>query len=437
MDKQASKTWPKLGSWLAIKDPFFTVEEIFVTECIRVDHPSDLVYAESWPLRFLKYVHGIDLGKALSDKSERTPLEWKQAGNAALAAKDFDSAHTNYTEGIRAAAARPRPLGQDTEKDLYRNRSFVRLTLGRYEGAVSDAIAALTLVPDDDHKKLDAKANFRAARASYSLKDFGEAVLFLHSQLELCPNDKDAASLLKRTEDRVHEQRYGGYNIAKIQKSLSREPRVDVAGYIHNTAIKQSGPKRGRGLFATCDIQPGELIMAETSFCCVWRREDANLLALECNASTPDAPRANFVGLWRSAVNEAGKNPVKGGHLMRLHGSYQGTTEQVNEVDDVTVVDAFKVQLGLPVRVPALQSRCSMPFRRPHHTCSPLQGDHASSCSQATFEKELEPAAKVRALCERNQPHSPWQPVCWPSQDPSTSCAELAPRSLHRRPRPP
>jgi hypothetical protein len=34
MNKTPSLTWPRLGSWMAIKDPFFTVEEIFVTECI-------------------------------------------------------------------------------------------------------------------------------------------------------------------------------------------------------------------------------------------------------------------------------------------------------------------------------------------------------------------------------------------------------------------
>ena len=337
MNKDAGKTWPRLESWLAIKDPFFTVEEIFVTECILVDHPSDLVYAKTWPLTFLGHA---DLGRP---KNESTPLEWKESDNAALAAKDFDVAHSNYTQGILAVAAMPKPLIQSIEKDLYRNKSCVRLTLGQYEGAVTDAVAALTHLPDEDHKKLDAKANFRAARASYHLENYMEASLFLHSQLELCPSDQDAVSLLKRTEDRLREQRCGIYDIASIQKSLSRQPRVDAADYIVNTTIKQSGPKRGRGLFAACSFQPGDLIMAETSFCCVWRREDPNLIALECDASTPDEVRPNLVGLWRSAVKEAGKNPLKAGHLMQLHGNYKGDGEQVCEVDSAAVVDAFKV----------------------------------------------------------------------------------------------
>jgi len=340
MNKKPAPTWPKLGSWLAIKEPFFTLEEIFTTESIRVDHPSDLVHAEAWPPSFLEQ---FDLGKALSEKSERSPLQWKQAGNSALAARDFNAAQTSYTQGIHAVAMNPDSSGKTTEKDLYCNRSHVRLTLGRYEGAVTDAVAALTHLSDDQHKKLDAKACFRAALASYSLKHYEKAVAFLGDQLELCPGDKDGALLLKRTEDRLREQHDGCYDIANIQKSLPWEPRVDAADFIINTTIKSSGAERGRGLFATRNIQPGDLIMAETSFCCVWRREDANLSALECNASTPNEAHPSYVGLWRSAVNEVDKNPLRGADLMQLHGNYKGIGTQVNEVDGVAVVDAFQV----------------------------------------------------------------------------------------------
>ena len=209
---------------------------------------------------------------------------------------------------------------------------------------MTDAIAALTHLSDDAHKKLYAKAYFRAASASYRLKIYEKAVLFLRNQLELCPDDSDAVLLLGHTQDLLREQREVCYNIAKTQGSLSHEPRVDAADYIMNTTIRPSGIKRGRGLFATCNLNPGDLIMAETSFCCVWRREDANLLALECNASSPDEVLPSFVGLWRAAVNEAGRNPLEGSDLMRLQGNYKGSTgTQIDGVDGTAVVDAFKV----------------------------------------------------------------------------------------------
>ena len=94
MNEKGAHSSPKLRSWLAIKEPFLTLEEIFVTECIRVDHPSDLVYAGSWLTSLLEQ---IDLPSALIDEGKRTPMEWKQSGNSALAAKKLDAAHYSYT----------------------------------------------------------------------------------------------------------------------------------------------------------------------------------------------------------------------------------------------------------------------------------------------------------------------------------------------------
>jgi hypothetical protein len=53
MNKKVGHAWPQLGSWLAIKEPFLTIERR-ANQCIRLDHPSDMIYAESWPLEFLE-----------------------------------------------------------------------------------------------------------------------------------------------------------------------------------------------------------------------------------------------------------------------------------------------------------------------------------------------------------------------------------------------
>jgi hypothetical protein len=47
-------------------------------------------------------------------------------------------------------------------RDLLRNRAYIRLKLGQYEGAVIDAVASLSDQTTDDLKKLDAKAYLRA-----------------------------------------------------------------------------------------------------------------------------------------------------------------------------------------------------------------------------------------------------------------------------------
>jgi hypothetical protein len=301
--------------------------------------PSDVVYAGSWPRELLGQP---GLPRALIEGRQRNPLECKEAGNSALAVRHFEAAHASYTEGIQLIVEGFGSYDQRIKQDLYRNRSLMRITLGRYEGAVEDAIASLTHIPDDKHKKLDSKAYFRAASASYGLKLYEKAALFLCDQLALAPGDRDGLTLLSKIQDRLGEQAQGSYDIVNIEKSVSSKLRVDAADFFVNTTVKPSGPNRGRGLFATRDLKPGDLIMTETAFCAVWSHEDDNLIALEGNARSPDEILPNLVGLWRTAVNEAAKNPSKGSEFLGLHGGYKGTGTLVHEADHVAVVDTFK-----------------------------------------------------------------------------------------------
>jgi tetratricopeptide (TPR) repeat protein len=268
----------------------------------------------------------------------------KEAGNRALTGKDFHAAHDSYTEGIRLIPERSElPENKSLEQDLHRNRSHVRLALGRYEGAVEDAMAALTHISDEKHQKLDAKAYFRASSALYELKLYDRAAVSIRHELELFPGDIDAKIRLERVQCRLREQEQGSYDIERIQKSISKKPHVDAADSIVNTVIKTSGPERGRGLFATRSLKTGDLVMAETAFCSVWSHEHNSLVAYECDARSPDEIHPGLSGLWRSAVNEVEKNPSKGKDLLGLHGKYSGTNTQVNQVDGVAVVDTFKV----------------------------------------------------------------------------------------------
>lgn len=339
---KAGYAWPKVGTWLAIKEPYLTLEEKNCDPCIRVTHPSDLMAAGTWPSGLLQR---FGIAEEPTESTQRTPLQYKEAGNAALAENDFDDAHVNYTGGLRIRAECPKTFDQSIRYDLHRNRSRVRLLLGNYEGAITDALAALTHKSDDKHKILDGKALFRAATASYKLKMFEKAALYLRDQLQLSPNDKDAVALLKRVDHRIFEQEGGGYDLASIERSISlRQPSVDVADYLNRTVIKDTGSQRGRGLFATRALRPGDLILAETAFCCVWSHQEPNLLALACNARTPDETHPSLVGLWRTAVKEAAKNPTKGSALMELHGKYKGCGTRIAEVDGIAVIDTYQVQ---------------------------------------------------------------------------------------------
>jgi tetratricopeptide (TPR) repeat protein len=341
MHHKAGHTWPNFGSWVAIKDPYLTLEEQRCEPCIRVSHPSDLVDAGSLPSGLSRK---FGLSEEMMGKTQHTPLQCKEAGNAALTAKSFDTAHAKYTDGIRIFAENPDAFDQSVKQDLYRNRSCVRLFLGRYEGAVQDALAALTHKSDDKHKKLDVKAYFRAASASYKLKLFGKAARFLHDQLELSANDEDGLALLNRVNLRLREQDEGSYDVSAIEKGISyQNPYADAADYTTNTTIRDSGSKRGRGLFATRALNAGDLIMAETTFSCAWSHQGQDMSALACHAEDPGEIHGTLIGLWRNTIKEATNNLSKANALIELHSKYKGNGSHIVQVDDVAVIDTFQM----------------------------------------------------------------------------------------------
>jgi tetratricopeptide (TPR) repeat protein len=281
----------------------------------------------------------------------------KEAGNRALTGKDFHAAHDSYTEGIRLIAERSElPENKSLEQDLHRNRSHVRLALGRYEGAVEDAMAALTHISDEKHQKLDAKAYFRASSALYELKLYYRAAVSIRHELELFPGDIDAQIRLERVQCRLREQEQGSYDIERIQKSISKKPHVDAADSIVNTVIKTSGPERGRGLFATRSLKTGDLVMAETAFCSVWSHEHNSLVAYECDARSPDEIHPGLSGLWRSAVNEVEKNPSR----EKISWDSTENTAALTLKSIKSTVSRWSILSRCMISSPATRSLCSV-----------------------------------------------------------------------------
>lgn len=219
-----------------------------------------------------------------------------------------------------------------------------KLALGYYEGAIEDAMAAVTNISDLKYKKLDAKAYFRAASASYKLKHFVLVERCLQAQLELTPGDQDAQALMKRNKDRLREQQQGRYDIIAIEKSVPSQPRVDAADYISNTVIRNSGPGRGRGLFATRDIELGDLVLAETAFCSVWGHDTSYQESPQHDVPASETPRPGNVSLWRETLTKATRNPARGSELLHLYSDYNGTESRKSEINDLLLTDAYQIR---------------------------------------------------------------------------------------------
>lgn len=326
------------ASLFIIKEPYFTLTDQGEAT-LRIDHPSDLIVCKDVPNDSLKSASDADKATA----AEKLATACKNEGNAALKQKDSPLAHAKYTEGLKIARQDGvLGLNPDLARDLRRNRAHVNLLLNQLDEVISDAKASLIGTKDERSKELDSKAYSRAGSAAYTLGEFHEAKTYFEEQQKLAPQDKNANINLRRVEMRLREQKTGAYNWKKIKAGLSgSRPQVDVASFISNSKIRDS-QGRGRGLFATCDVPAGEIVMCEKAFCVAWGFESEALIAMTYDLRD-DRIRVSPVGLSKSAVQKLIGNPSQIEKLMGLYGDYQGDGKNVFGTVDGPIVDTFRV----------------------------------------------------------------------------------------------
>jgi tetratricopeptide (TPR) repeat protein len=315
-----------------IKEPYFTLTDQG-EPTLRIDHPSDLVVCHEEPKKYED--------AAVAEKKARI---LKNEGNAALKQQDLPLAHEKYTTAL--AVARQNIVSEsnpDAARDIFRNRAYVNLLLGRCDEVKMDARASLTGRDDEKSKDLDSKAYYRAGSAAYNQGRWQEAKRFFQEQQKLTPDDKDAKLQLKKIETRLREEKTGSCDLMKIRTTLSRtRPRVDAATFTKNTEVKISSGK-GRGLYATRDIAAGEIIMCEKAFCVVWGHEEDALTAMTYDIRD-DRIRVSPVGLSKAIVQKLLSNPSSIEAVMDLYGDWEGgDAEDVFSNDDGAVVDVFRI----------------------------------------------------------------------------------------------
>lgn len=325
------------ASTFMIKDPFYTLND-HGEATIRIDHPSDLVLSPH-----NEVITGLKPSSKVSKPAPkvRTAKECKEDGNAALKQKELLGAHASYTEGLRLVADNAEAK-DNLAYDILRNRAHVNLLMNRLDEAKADAVAAVTNVEDQNHRDLDSKAYFRAGCAAYSLGEHQEAQGFFEAQQSLSPNDKDATANLQKIEVRLREQATGTYDFDRIQADLRLgRPRIDAANFTRNTMIKESHG-HGRGVYATSDMNPGDIILCEKSFCVVWGHEDAAWTAMTYDIRD-DMIRGFPAGLSKAIVQKLLNNPSQVEKVMDLFGDYAGVGKELIMADNYPVIDTFQV----------------------------------------------------------------------------------------------
>ncbi|KAL6407529.1 TPR domain-containing protein [Ilyonectria robusta] len=326
-----------MSSEFLVKEPYYTLNN--QGECtIRVDHPSDLVIStlsdgpEEWRRKtFGDVTHVV-----------KSPGEYKEQGNAALQKQDLARAHAHYTEGLQS-------ISEDAETrktlalNLYRNRSYVNLLLKRFDEAKADALSSLTHSEDEEQKSLDAKAYYRAGLAAYALGDFMDAKSHFEAQEKLQPDNAYAKFNLRRIEMRLQEEATGLYNLKKAVGSLSKnQGRPDVASFNGHTEVRSS-PGAGRGLFATRDIPPGDIVMCEKAFCVVWGYEPEACCTLTCDVRDDATIRVFPAGLQKAVVQKLLNNPSQAEKVLDLFGDCTGLGNKLLERDGGPIIDTFQI----------------------------------------------------------------------------------------------
>jgi tetratricopeptide (TPR) repeat protein len=339
MNLDVGHHWPPQGQWFAIKEPHLTLHEMGYDPYIRVDHPSDILEVACLPPTQLTRPVFSDIRAILHHEP---PLQCKEAGKSALANGDVQGSMNLFSKGLQYFLGNLESESSEVKRNLLRNRAYARLKLGQYEGAVTDAIASLSNQTLDKHK--DAKSYFRAGQASYALGDYDAAATFSKKLLDLLGDHPDAAQLLSKTEARLREQTSGVYDIAAIKNVISgKKPRVNAANFLSNTTVKPSTHSSGHGLFATRNLEPGDLILAETAFASAWDREKTHVMAMKWDARFPKLFSEQEIGLWKVVLQQVRNNPVAGRSLLELPGDHNVLGSNVVEVDGMQVVDAYQV----------------------------------------------------------------------------------------------
>ncbi|KAL7924681.1 hypothetical protein ACQKWADRAFT_319251 [Trichoderma austrokoningii] len=247
------------GAIVAIKEPYYkcTADGGVI---VRVDHPTDF--------ELLKPGHGmIPRGfNARIMQIGQTAMHLKDEANAKFSSGDFREAIEIYSDALDACD--PGEDDDELRRDLHRNRAAANLRLGRYEPAMKDAMASLISAQDisEAAKALNLKALYRAGKAAYGLQDFAQAKRLFDQALELDGSHKETQIELTRTAKRIAEQENGEYDFSLMSKLAPRQHYfLDNASFLRRVKVVQT-ENRGRGLFATEALKPGDVIFVEKAF---------------------------------------------------------------------------------------------------------------------------------------------------------------------------
>lgn len=223
---------------------------------IRVDSPTDFQFVSSSdPL-----VNSIRWTFPNPAPPSPRQVDYKSLGNSFYKAQKYLLAVKAYSDGISSIP------GSDQQLLLFLNRSQAHLGLGNFEQALQDATNVLSLLDDlvDAPASSKEKALLRRSRSYEGLRRFPLALSSYQELLSVAPASLEAKAGVTRVEKLIEQSTSGNFDWLEIARAKKSRNKVDLLlgdfiGSIEAKEVKNRGG--GRGIFATKDIVPGELLL--------------------------------------------------------------------------------------------------------------------------------------------------------------------------------
>ncbi|KAG6368573.1 hypothetical protein INS49_002786 [Diaporthe citri] len=318
---------------VAVKEPFYT-STIDGGVLIRIDHPSDLIQLRSDSTLIPSSMKPVS-------KTSLSPIELKEMGNEAFRRRDWETAADCYSTALGMNLD-----NDDLRRTLHSNRSQARINLGHYELAIQDALVAIEQGDhaSDENKSQNRKSLHRAGRAAYELGDFFAAKQYFSRGVELSPENKDLLLQLQRTEKRMKEQNIGEFDFIAMSNSATEDNTVlDHASFLGNTKVA-SAEDHGRGLFATNDLAPGDVILVEKAFYATFERDVPKEKSVIVDVNKGRISLERQAERIYGTINKILHNPKQASRYLDLCHGGEFQNKSLKFVDGMATVDTFLVQ---------------------------------------------------------------------------------------------
>jgi tetratricopeptide (TPR) repeat protein len=240
-----------VNTMMIIREPYVKIGFGTDGHHIEIQSPSDLIVLEPGS-PFLSEVEW-KTGQKEHPTSTRTGIQWKKLADRHVMVKEYFAAAVAYSNALQV---------EPSLVSAQVNRSMANFYIGAFTAAQRDAQVALK---DENLSTVDRiKALCQSARAAYSQGDY-EASLrsFLDCSI-LEPTHREAKEGVQNCVRRLKEVRKGDYDWKNLfERARLGATRLEVADYkgpLKVTEMKNRGG--GRGVIATREIKPGELLVS-------------------------------------------------------------------------------------------------------------------------------------------------------------------------------